>query len=77
MGDAHVLCSEPGMRTEANLALYRRPTDRSLPIVINRLGGSGADQAHFAFGYLGCDARPFNPVLQAFRASSMRGLPTG
>lgn len=91
MGDAHVLCSEPGMRTEPNLDLYRRPTDRSLPIVVSGIGGGGAEQlrsicsesgmlteakvsgidggnseqARFACGYLGCDARPFNPVLRA------------
>jgi AraC-like DNA-binding protein len=64
MGDAHVLCSEPGMRTEVNLDMYRRPTDRSLPIVVERAGG-GAEHARFVCGYLGCDARPFNPVLHA------------
>jgi Cupin len=58
MGDAHVLCSKPGMRTEANIEQYRRPTDRSLPIVISGIGGGGAEQAHFVCGYLGCDARP-------------------
>jgi hypothetical protein len=65
MGDAHVLCSKPGMRTEANIDQYRRPTDRSLPIVISGIGGGGTEKAHFVCGYLGCDARPFNPVLRA------------
>jgi len=65
MGDAHVLCSKPGMRAEANIEQYRRPTDRSLPIVISGIGGDGAEQAHFVCGYLGCDTRPFNPVLRA------------
>jgi AraC-like DNA-binding protein len=64
MGDAHVLCSSPGMRTEPDLAAYRRPKDRSLPIVVS-MGGQGKDQARFVCGYLGFDARPFNPVLQA------------
>ena len=45
MGDAHVLCSKPGMRTEANIEQYRRPTDRSLPIVISGIGGDSAEQA--------------------------------
>jgi AraC-like DNA-binding protein len=65
MGDAHVLCSEPGMRTEANIDQYRRPIDRSLPIVVSGIGGGGAERARFVCGYLGCDARPFNPVLHA------------
>jgi len=73
MGDAHVLCSKPGMRTEANLDMYRRPTDRSLPIVVGRDAG-GVGQARFVCGYLGCDARPFNPVLQALpRVLHVRG----
>jgi AraC-like DNA-binding protein len=65
MGDAHVLCSEPGMRTEANIDQYRPPIDRSLPIVVSGIGGGGAERARFVCGYLGCDARPFNPVLHA------------
>ena len=65
LGDAHVLCSEPGMRTEANLDLYRRPTDRSLPIVVSGIEEGGTEHARFVCGYLGCDARPFNPVLRA------------
>ena len=62
MGDAHVLCSAPGMRAEPNLELYYRPRDRQLPFLINQ-GGGGTERARFVCGYLGCDARPFNPVL--------------
>jgi AraC-like DNA-binding protein len=64
MGDQHVLCSTPGMRAEANLNMYFRPTDRQLPFQISPPGGDG-ERTRFACGYLGCDARPFNPVLQA------------
>lgn len=63
MSDAHVLCSTPGMRATPDLAMYRRPTDRHLPIYIEK-GDGGGEQTHFVCGYLGCDARPFNPVLQ-------------
>jgi AraC-like DNA-binding protein len=62
-GDKHVLCSTPGMRAEANLNMYFRPTDRQLPFQISPPGGDG-ERTRFACGYLGCDARPFNPVLQ-------------
>lgn len=62
MGDAHVLCSTPGMRAAPNLGMYYRPTDRQLPFLISPSGGDG-ERTHFVCGYLGCDARPFNPVL--------------
>ena len=64
MGDQHVLCSTPGLRAEADLNVYVRPTDRQLPFGISVPGGSG-ERTRFVCGYLGCDARPFNPVLQA------------
>lgn len=64
MSDAHVLCSTPGMRATPDLAMYRRPADRHLPIYIEK-GDGGGEQTRFVCGYLGCDARPFNPVLQA------------
>jgi transcriptional regulator GlxA family with amidase domain len=44
--------------------MYFRPTDRQLPFQISPPGGDG-ERTRFACGYLGCDARPFNPVLQA------------
>jgi len=64
MGDAHVLSSEPGMRAEPNLDMYYRPRNQPLPFLLSP-GGGGTDQVRIACGYLGCDARPFNPLLQA------------
>jgi AraC-like DNA-binding protein len=61
-GDGHVMGTEPGRRAEPNYDLYRRPTDRPLPFVLKELGGDG-ESARFVCGYLGCDARPFNPIL--------------
>jgi len=73
MGDSHVLCSAPGMRAPADVNLYFRPTDRQLPFQITPPGGSG-ERTRFVCGYLGCDARPFNPVLQALpRLLRVRG----
>ncbi len=63
-GDAHCMGSERGKRAEPDLDLYYRPTDRPLPFVLNELGGAG-EPARFVCGYLGCDARPFNPILGA------------
>jgi hypothetical protein len=64
MGDQHVFCSEPGLRAEVNLKIYYRPTDRQLPFQVSPPGGDG-ESTRFTCGYLGCDARPFNPVLQS------------
>jgi AraC-like DNA-binding protein len=64
MGDPHVFSTTPGMRATPDLSIYRRPTDRQMPTYIEKLGGSG-ELSRFVCGYLGCDARPFNPVLQA------------
>ncbi|HUK01408.1 MAG TPA: AraC family transcriptional regulator [Steroidobacteraceae bacterium] len=63
-GHAHVLSSAPGARSKPDLALYRRPSDRQLPFEIS-MGDVQNVQAHVVCGYLGCDARPFNPLLAA------------
>jgi AraC-like DNA-binding protein len=63
-GDSHVLGSDRGARSVPNMSMYYRPHDRPLPFIFKELGGSG-EPARFVCGYLGCDARPFNPILDA------------
>ena len=63
-GDGHMMGSEPGRRSEPDYSLYYRPDDRVLPFVLREMGGDG-EKARFVCGYLGCDARPFNPILSA------------
>lgn len=63
-GDANVLSSHPGMRADPDLAMYYRPNDRQLPFVLHQTGSSG-ERCHFVCGYFGCDAHPFNPLLDA------------
>jgi AraC-like DNA-binding protein len=64
-GAAHVLSSAPGMRGgDPDLELYTRPCDRQLPIVTHYNGG-GRESCHMICGFFGCDARPFNPLLEA------------
>ena len=46
------------------MAMYYRPVDRHLPFTLIR-GGEGQERTRFVCGYLGCDARPFNPLLAA------------
>lgn len=62
--DAHVLSSSPGMRVPADVSQYYRPTDRQLPFLVGPGDGEG-ERTHIICGYLGCDVRPFNPVLHS------------
>jgi AraC-like DNA-binding protein len=63
-GDTHVLATEPGMRKSPEMSLYRMPEDRQLPTKIS-MGTTGGERAHFVCGFLGCDSRPYNPLLTA------------
>jgi AraC-like DNA-binding protein len=74
MGDANVLSSAPGMRGLPDLQEYARPKDRPLPIV-TRLDNQGADYCHLVCGYFGCDARPFNPLLEALPRMLLSQMP--
>jgi AraC-like DNA-binding protein len=66
-GDPHVLSSEPGLRAEPDMSLFVRPTT-PLPLVYER-GGGGPDRARLVCCFLGCDERPFNPLLAALPRS--------
>ena len=61
-GDAHVLSSAPGMRAQPDLAMYAR---RSTPLPLMYEIGGGGDRARVVCGFLGCDERPYNPLLDA------------
>jgi AraC-like DNA-binding protein len=63
-GDTHVLSSTPGLRKAPDLAMYRRPEDGRLPFSIT-MGTPQGQPAQFVCGFLGCDARPYNPLLAA------------
>jgi AraC-like DNA-binding protein len=63
-GDAHVLCNEPGLRGEQDVERYRAPHELELPVSIT-MGAGTVESAGFVCGFLGCDARPYNPLLQA------------
>ncbi len=63
-GDAHVISSEPGMRGEPEMEAFVRPVGHALPVYVHQ-GADGPKQTHLICGFLGCDARPFNPLLAA------------
>ncbi len=62
-GDPHVLSSAPGMRAAPDMSMFVRAAT-PLPLVFER-GGGGADRARVVCCFLGCDERPFNPLLTA------------
>jgi AraC-like DNA-binding protein len=62
-GDAHIMSSAPGMRGGLQAEAYRTVRDnRRLPVRVD-IGEGGSDPARLICGFLGCDARPFNPLL--------------
>lgn len=66
-GSSNVMSSAPGERGQPNMAMYYRPTDTHLPFKVIH-GGEGDERTRFICGYLGCDARPFNPLLSSLPA---------
>jgi len=64
-GDRNVMASAPGMQGTLDESLYYRPADRLLPFSLTMNADPGTDPCRFVCGYLGCDSRPFNPLLAA------------
>ena len=66
-GDAYVMSNAPGMRSEAPedavLSFFREMAAGSAPSVVTE-GGGGPERADLVCGFLACDIRPFNPVLE-------------
>jgi AraC-like DNA-binding protein len=58
-----VLSSAPGMRASPDMSVFVRP-NTPLPLVYER-GGGGPDRTRIVCCFLGCDERPFNPLLTA------------
>jgi len=62
--DPHVMSSSPGMRAEPpGPDMIDAITAGQLPFFLN-VGGDGAPSTRVVCGYLACDARPFNPLLE-------------
>jgi len=77
-GDAHALSTSPGMRGPQDLGRYRAPRELELPVSIS-MGDGPAESAGFVCGFLGCDLRPYNPLLgslpRLFKVSDQPGGP--
>ena len=65
-GDAHVLSSAPGLRAAPDREAFARAST-PLPMFYE-LGGGGPERARIVCCFLGCDERPFNPLLTALPA---------
>jgi AraC-like DNA-binding protein len=63
-GDAHVMSSAPGMRGTPDVDAHVAASEKKLPIAMS-FGPAGGERAEVICGFLGCDARPFNPLLSA------------
>ncbi len=66
-GSSNVMSSTPGQRSQPDMAMYYRPVEEHLPFKIIH-GGDGDERTRFICGYLGCDVRPFNPLLSSLPA---------
>jgi len=63
-GDAHILSSAPGMRGRVAEHHFAFADGLPVPVMLN-IDGGGAERTHLVCGFLGCDPRPFNPLLEA------------
>jgi AraC-like DNA-binding protein len=83
-GDPYTMASAPAEHSttsrEAVLDFFRLMASAAAPLAVTE-GGGGAERAQVICGFLGCDVRPFNPVLEALpRALYLRrqaGVGTG
>jgi AraC-like DNA-binding protein len=77
-GDAYFISTAPGMQPRkdlsAELTFLRDMAAGRLPFVVKE-GGGGAENLHLVCGFLGCDLRPFNPLLATLpRLLHVRGV---
>ena len=73
-GDAHFAAGQPGSRSAH--APYNHAPSRPLETI--RLGAGPGARVSLVCGFLGCDARPFNPLLAALpRSMHVRGIGAG
>jgi AraC-like DNA-binding protein len=84
-GDHHVMSSAPGLRAKKlDPGIFFTPKPPQLPFALSMneqgeatalLDGGGSDKTTLVCGFVGCDARPFNPLLASMpRVLKMPGL---
>jgi AraC-like DNA-binding protein len=86
-GDHHVVSSAPGLRAkDLDPGIFFAPRPAQLPFSLNlteqgtttaRLDGGGRQETTIVCGFLGCDSKPFNPLLASMpRVLRMPGVAT-
>ena len=83
-GDHHVMSSAPGMRAKADPGMFFAPRPPQLPFSLNvtdqgatpaRLAAIEGERTSVVCGFLGCDAKPFNPLIASMpRVLRMAGM---
>lgn len=73
-GHGHIFVTNRGEREEPQLEAYHRYDGQPLPIMM-QLGDEGPRRLHFVCGYFGCDAAPFNPLLEALPSQVLAKRP--
>jgi AraC-like DNA-binding protein len=65
-GEPHFMMSEPGIRLQIDPAFFDSPPGRKqlLRYIVNGPQGGEVD-CRFVCGFMGCDMRPFSPLLDA------------
>src|SRR5690606_27651732 len=66
-GDHHTLASEPSLRAPSSFDMTDVDLSTQRPWRITG-GGGGSERIKLVCGFLGCDIRPFNPLLAALPA---------
>lgn len=62
-GDPHTLASAPGLKARPDPAEYDRAAGRALPMNVQLGTPAAGNPVHIVCGFLGCDVRPFNPLI--------------
>jgi AraC-like DNA-binding protein len=76
LGESHILTSDPQMWDcpPNDLNVYFDAAESGAPFTLVTIGGDG-DKTKIVCGYLGCDTRPFNPLVSALpRVLVIKGL---
>jgi len=66
-GDPHVLADRPDRSADPDPGQYGALQNVDLPVRVD-VGGEGPSSARLVCGFLGCDTRPFNPLLETLPA---------
>lgn len=63
-GDSHMMSSDPRLRADPDFGIFdEQEASANLPFLLTT-GGGGPEGARLICGFLGCDIKPFNPLVK-------------